>query len=44
MSRALFVKNLSYNVTPEDLFELFGKFGAVRYIYPLPFNSLHEHP
>jgi RNA recognition motif-containing protein len=22
----------SYNVTPEDLFELFGKFGPVRYV------------
>jgi len=32
VNRALFVKNLSYNVTPEDLFELFGKFGAVRQI------------
>lgn len=30
-NRALFVKNLSYNVTPEELFELFGKFGAIRY-------------
>jgi len=29
---ALFVKNLSYNVAPEELFELFGKFGPVRQI------------
>ncbi|KAJ9648732.1 hypothetical protein H2199_000645 [Coniosporium tulheliwenetii] len=29
---ALFVKNLSYNVTPEELFDLFGKFGPVRQI------------
>jgi hypothetical protein len=29
---ALFVKNLSFNVTPEDLFDLFGKFGPVRYV------------
>lgn len=27
---ALFVKNLNYNVSPDDLFELFGKFGPVR--------------
>ena len=27
---ALFIKNLSYNVSPEELFELFGKFGPVR--------------
>jgi len=32
VNRALFVKNLSYNVSPEDLFELFGKFGAIRQI------------
>ncbi|KAL2888746.1 hypothetical protein HOO65_030247 [Ceratocystis lukuohia] len=29
---ALFVKNLSYNVTPEDLFDLFGKFGPIRQV------------
>ncbi|KAL1593972.1 hypothetical protein SLS60_010706 [Paraconiothyrium brasiliense] len=33
LSSALFVKNLSFNVTPEDLFDLFGKFGPVRYAY-----------
>ncbi|EDN94123.1 hypothetical protein SS1G_09992 [Sclerotinia sclerotiorum 1980 UF-70] len=32
VNRALFVKNLSYNVTPEELFDLFGKFGAIRQI------------
>ncbi|KAI9756510.1 MAG: hypothetical protein M1815_003381 [Lichina confinis] len=32
INRALFVKNLSYNVTPEELFDLFGKFGPVRQI------------
>ncbi|KAF2724294.1 RNA-binding domain-containing protein [Polychaeton citri CBS 116435] len=32
VNRALFVKNLSYNVTPEELFELFGKFGSIRQI------------
>ncbi|PSK56892.1 splicing factor 3B subunit 6-like protein [Elsinoe australis] len=32
VNRALFVKNLSYNVSPEELFELFGKFGPVRQI------------
>ncbi|KAF2455413.1 putative pre-mRNA branch site protein p14, partial [Lineolata rhizophorae] len=31
-TRALFVKNLSYNVTPEELFDLFGKFGPIRQI------------
>ncbi|CBY01871.1 hypothetical protein LEMA_P006580.1 [Plenodomus lingam JN3] len=30
--KALFVKNLSFNVTPEELFDLFGKFGPVRQI------------
>ncbi|KAG9511679.1 hypothetical protein KCU77_g12839, partial [Aureobasidium melanogenum] len=32
VNRALFVKNLNYNVSPDDLFELFGKFGPVRQI------------
>jgi len=31
VNRALFVKNLSYTVTPEELFDLFGKFGPIRY-------------
>ncbi|KAL9053276.1 MAG: hypothetical protein Q9162_004884 [Coniocarpon cinnabarinum] len=34
VNRALFVKNLSYNVTPEELFDLFGKFGPIRYTHP----------
>ncbi|KXX80532.1 Splicing factor 3B subunit 6-like protein [Madurella mycetomatis] len=32
MNRALFVKNLSYNVTPEELFDLFGKYGPIRQV------------
>jgi len=32
VNRALFVKNLSYNVTSEELFELFGKFGPIRQV------------
>jgi len=32
VNRVLFVKNLSYNVTPEELFDLFGKFGPIRQI------------
>ncbi|KAI4767477.1 hypothetical protein E4T44_14492 [Aureobasidium sp. EXF-8845] len=32
VNRALFVKNLNYNVSPDELFELFGKFGPVRQI------------
>ncbi|MCO5613777.1 hypothetical protein L7F22_068055 [Adiantum nelumboides] len=31
-SRILFVKNLNYNVKGEDLYELFGKYGAIRQI------------
>jgi RNA recognition motif-containing protein len=31
-NRALFVKNLTYTVTPEELFELFGKFGHIRFV------------
>ncbi|EAT76704.1 hypothetical protein SNOG_15866 [Parastagonospora nodorum SN15] len=33
--RALFVKNLSFNVTPEELFDLFGKFGPVRCVHSI---------
>lgn len=25
----------SYNVTPEELFELFGKYGPIRYVAPM---------
>jgi pre-mRNA branch site protein p14 len=32
INRALFIKNLSYNVSAEELFELFGKFGPIRQI------------
>ncbi|KAM4059052.1 RNA recognition motif domain-containing protein [Hirsutella rhossiliensis] len=32
VNRALFIKNLSYNVTPEELFDLFGKFGPIRQV------------
>ncbi|KAA8909464.1 hypothetical protein FN846DRAFT_610307 [Sphaerosporella brunnea] len=32
VQRALFVKNLSYNVSSEELFDLFGKFGPIRQI------------
>ncbi|KAK4548730.1 hypothetical protein LTR36_008503 [Oleoguttula mirabilis] len=32
VNRALFVKNLAYTVTPEELFDLFGRFGAIRQI------------
>ncbi|KAL6867806.1 pre-mRNA branch site protein p14 [Trichoderma novae-zelandiae] len=32
VNRALFVKNLSYTVSPEELFDLFGKFGPIRQV------------
>ncbi|KAM7222123.1 hypothetical protein V8F06_002395 [Rhypophila decipiens] len=32
VNRALFVKNLSYNVTPEELFDLFGRYGPIRQV------------
>ncbi|KAJ5102826.1 pre-mRNA branch site protein p14 [Penicillium argentinense] len=31
-SRILFVKNLNYNVTAEELYDLFGKFGPIRQV------------
>lgn len=36
VNRALYAKNLPFNVAPEELFELFGKFGPIRqYVDPL---------
>ncbi|KXL47792.1 hypothetical protein M433DRAFT_1648 [Acidomyces richmondensis BFW] len=32
VNRALYAKNLPFNVAPEELFELFGKFGPIRQI------------
>ncbi|KAK5131570.1 hypothetical protein LTR08_000825 [Meristemomyces frigidus] len=32
VNRALFCKNLAFGVTPEELFDLFGRFGAIRQI------------
>jgi len=32
VQRVLFVKNLSFNVSSEELFDLFGKFGPIRQI------------
>ncbi|EGX45902.1 hypothetical protein AOL_s00112g91 [Orbilia oligospora ATCC 24927] len=32
VNRILFVKNLSYQVSSEELFDLFGKFGPIRQI------------
>lgn len=37
---AAYIEN-SYNVTPEELFDLFGKFGPVRYVLSA---SLRPHP
>ena len=31
-SRILFVKNLSYQITGEDLYDLFGRYGRIRQI------------
>jgi pre-mRNA branch site protein p14 len=28
----LFVKNLNYNITGEDLYDLFGRYGSIRQI------------
>jgi len=42
VNRALFVKNLSYQVTPEELFDLFGRFGAIRYVLALS-DATRDH-
>ncbi|KAG8809785.1 hypothetical protein FRC17_003245 [Serendipita sp. 399] len=31
-NRILFVKNLSYNITGDDLYDLFGRYGGIRQI------------
>ncbi|KAG8931472.1 hypothetical protein FRC01_001252 [Tulasnella sp. 417] len=31
-NRILFVKNLSYSITGEDLYDLFGRYGSIRQI------------
>ncbi|KAG8865165.1 hypothetical protein FRB96_000054 [Tulasnella sp. 330] len=31
-NRILFVKNLSYNITGEDLYDLFGRYGSLRQV------------
>ena len=31
-NRILFVKNLNYQITREDLYELFGRYGSIRQI------------
>jgi RNA recognition motif-containing protein len=31
-NRMLFVKNLNYNITGEDLYDLFGRYGSIRQI------------
>ncbi|KAF7776658.1 hypothetical protein Agabi119p4_5051 [Agaricus bisporus var. burnettii] len=31
-NRILFVKNLNYNITGEDLYDLFGRYGSIRQI------------
>lgn len=33
----------SYNVTPEELFDLFGKFGPIRYVLNMRERCSHSH-
>ncbi len=32
MNRILFVRNLPYKITAEELFDLFGRYGAIRQV------------
>ena len=37
--RVLFVRNLPFNISAEEMYEIFGKFGAIRQIRQVPFGS-----
>lgn len=32
VNRMLYIKNLPYKITAEEMYEIFGKFGAIRQI------------
>ncbi|KAG0348565.1 Splicing factor 3B subunit 6 [Podila humilis] len=32
VNRALFVRNLPFKITPEEMYDIFGKYGAIRQI------------
>jgi pre-mRNA branch site protein p14 len=32
VNRVLYVRNLPFKVTPEEMFDIFGKYGAIRQI------------
>lgn len=32
VNRAIYVKNLPYKITPDELYDIFGKFGALRQV------------
>eukprot|EP00842_Homolaphlyctis_polyrhiza_P004333 jgi/Hompol1/4900/HPOL_004010-RA len=32
VNRILFIRNLPYKITPEDMYDLFGKYGSIRQI------------
>jgi pre-mRNA branch site protein p14 len=43
VNRFLYVRNLPFKITPEDMFDIFGKYGAIRQIrlyVPPSLNSL----
>jgi pre-mRNA branch site protein p14 len=37
VNRALFVRNLPFKITSEEMYDLFGKYGAIRYVSYLVF-------
>ena len=33
VNRVLYVRNLPYKITGEEMYDIFGKYGAIRYIH-----------
>ena len=39
VNRVLYVRNLPYKITGEEMYDIFGKYGAIRYVRNASTNS-----